>query len=254
VTRERSLGPLVKAVAAASGLSRRKAFAAVRAGRVRVGGAVATDPSAPYEGGEIELDGRKLRRGTAEKVYLLMNKPPGVITTVTDTHGRRTVLDLVPVEMRVPGLHPAGRLDRDTTGLLVLTNDGDLTYRLTHPSHEVDKEYWLRSTPPLTEEALQRLRRGVEVDGRVRRPLSAQRLPPESGYETAVTLREGRKRQVRRMVAALGARVTALKRVREGSLRLGDLPEGAVRPLSEGELEALRGGPAQSGRDASQPP
>jgi 23S rRNA pseudouridine2605 synthase len=249
VTPERSPEPLVKAVAAAAGLSRRKAFAAVRAGRVRVGGVAVTDPSAPYQGGDVELDGRKLHPA-GDKVYLLMNKPAGVITTVTDTHGRLTVLDLVPVELRLPGLHPAGRLDRDTTGLLVLTNDGDLTYRLTHPSHAVDKEYWLRSSPPLTEQALQRLRRGVELDGRVRRPLDAGRLPPESGYETTVTLREGRKRQVRRMVEALGARVTALKRVREGSLRLGDLPQGAVRRLTEDEVQALREGRPRAARDA----
>jgi pseudouridine synthase len=172
-------------------------------------------------------------------VYLAMHKPTGYLSAVSDSRGRATVLDLVPVELQLPGLHPVGRLDLDTTGLLLLTNDGDFTQRLTHPSHEVPKEYWLTSRPPLHEGDLEALRRGVEIDGRVRRPAEARLLPPSSGYEAAITLREGRKRQVRRMVEAAGAVVLRLKRVREGRFSLGTLPEGGVRRLSEEEVALL---------------
>src|ERR1043166_2584221 len=124
---------------AASGLSRRRAFAAVREGRVTVDGSAVPDPSSPYGGGQIGLDGLDLVPSTKPKVYLMLNKPPGVISSAADELGRRTVLDLIPSNLTAPGLHSVGRLDRDTTGLLLLTNDGGLTFRLTHPSHEVEK-------------------------------------------------------------------------------------------------------------------
>ncbi|HEY7268579.1 MAG TPA: pseudouridine synthase [Dehalococcoidia bacterium] len=184
-----------------------------------------------------------------EHVYLMLNKPAGVITTVSDTHARQTVLDLVPVELRVRGLHPVGRLDRDTTGLLLLTNDGSLTYRLTHPSHEVEKEYWFSARPPLGDTALGRLRAGIEIDSAVRQPADLRRLPPSAGFEVSLTIREGRKRQVRRMVEAVGSRVTVLSRVREGDLLLGSLAEGAVRRLTTDELRALDARPP--GRSAA---
>jgi 23S rRNA pseudouridine2605 synthase len=230
---------LLRAVIDASGFSRRKAFACIREGRILIDGRVSTDPSSPYEGGILRLDGRPLAAASEERIYLLLNKPPGAVSTVTDTHGRRTVLDLVPVELRLPGLHPVGRLDLDTTGLLLLTNDGSLTYRLTHPSQEIEKEYWLATRPRLSDAALERLRRGTEIDGAVRRPVDVRRLGPATGFDATITIREGRKRQVRRMVEAAGARVTALRRVREGPLTLGNLPEGQVRPLTAAELEAL---------------
>jgi pseudouridine synthase len=238
---------LLRTLIEASGLSRRKAFAAIREGRVAAGGAVLSDPSAPFPGGELELDGERVRLASASKVYLALHKPAGYLSAVSDDRGRPTVLALVPVELRVPGLHPVGRLDMDTTGLLLLTNDGGFTQRLTHPSHEVPKEYWLRSRPPLREPALEQLRRGVTIDGRLRPPAEVRALPPSSGYEVAITLREGRKRQVRRMVEAVGARVLELKRVREGPLALGDLPEGSVRRLSEREVALLMAPPAPRG-------
>ena len=135
---------LLRTVIDASGLSRRKAFAAIREGRVAVDGMPRTQPSEAYEGGPLTLDGSPLAPDGAEKVYLLLNKPPGFMSTRSDERGRRTVFDLVPQALRATGLHSIGRLDRDTSGLLLLTNDGDLTFALTHPSHEVEKEYWLR--------------------------------------------------------------------------------------------------------------
>ncbi|HXH22063.1 MAG TPA: pseudouridine synthase [Dehalococcoidia bacterium] len=230
---------LLRTLIEATGLSRRKAFAAIREGRVSAGGRIVTDPSSPFPGGELALDGRPLAHRRAPKVYLLLHKPAGYLSAVSDQRGRSTVLDLVPVELRVPGLHPVGRLDRDTTGLLLLTNDGDFTQRLTHPSHLVEKEYWLSCRPRLSEAALDALRRGIEVDGRLRVPADVRRLPPATGFEIAITLREGRKRQVRRMVEAVGAKVLKLKRVREGALTLEGLPEGQVRELAPEEVTAF---------------
>ncbi len=236
---------VLKAVTEASGLPRRKAFAAIREGRVSVGGVTTTEPSSAYQGGVIALDGRDLGAERRALVYLMLNKPAGVITTMSDTHARETAAGLIPVEMRAPGLHPVGRLDRDTTGLLVFTNDGRLTYKLTHPSHEVEKEYWLRTRPALDDSALDALWAGVEVDGQVRQPVDLYRLPPESDFDISITISEGRKRQVRRMVEAIGARATALTRVREGPLVLDGLPEGEVRRLTKDELRALGVRPAR---------
>jgi 23S rRNA pseudouridine2605 synthase len=230
---------LLRALIEASGLSRRKAFAAIREGRVTVEGEVRREPSESYGGGVLALDGSVLAAPVGEKLYLLLNKPPGFVCSRSDERGRRTVFDLVPASLPPAGLHSVGRLDRDTSGLLILTNDGDLTFALTHPSHEVEKEYWLRLDTPAGEEQLAGLRSGVEVDGALRRPLRLRRLVGSGAFELSMTVREGRRRQVRRMFEAIGARVAQLRRVREGSLELGSLPEGAVRRLTEAEVARL---------------
>jgi 23S rRNA pseudouridine2605 synthase len=199
----------------------------------------AADPSREYQGGVLRLDGEALAStGAPSRVYLMLNKPPGVVTTASDELGRRGVLDLIPASLRAPGLHAVGRLDRDTSGLLLLTNDGDLTYHLTHPRHEVEKEYHVALWREADDATLHKLRSGVEIDGARRRPVGLERIdvPP---FELSMTIREGRKRQVRRMFEAVGCAVTGLRRVREGSLTLGNLPEGAVRPLTPSEVAAL---------------
>jgi 23S rRNA pseudouridine2605 synthase len=233
------LKTLLRAVIDATGLSRRKAFAAIREGRLAVAGEVRTDPSSPYEAGDLTLDGAPIAASSSPKTYLLLNKPPGFITTRSDERGRRTVFDLVPAALRAPGLHPVGRLDRDTSGLLLLTDDGDFTFALTHPSHEVEKEYWLRLAAPATEAQVATLRSGIEIDGALRRPLRLRRLVGEAQFELSITIREGRRRQVRRMLQAVGAEVVLLRRVREGPLQLGSLPEGATRPLTPEEVTTL---------------
>jgi 23S rRNA pseudouridine2605 synthase len=230
---------LLRALQDASGLPRRKAFTAIREGHLTVDGVATLDPSSEYERGELKLDGEPLTpSGPPDKVYLLLNKPPGVVTTASDELGRRGVLDLVPASLRAPGLHAVGRLDRDTSGLLLLTNDGDLTYRLTHPRHEIEKEYWVALWREADDAALHRLRSGVELDGARRRPVALERIdvPP---FEISITIREGRKRQVRRMFELVGCVVTGLRRVREGVLELGSVPEGAVRPLTPAEVQGL---------------
>jgi 23S rRNA pseudouridine2605 synthase len=235
----------LRAVIEASGLARRKAFAAIREGRVTLDGAPVIDPSSEYARGQLRLDGEVLSATASSKVYLLLNKPPDYITTAADELGRATIFDLLPAELRASGLHPVGRLDRDTSGLLLLTNDGDLTYALTHPRHEVEKEYWLRLASPPTDAQLAAVRRGVELDGTLRRPVHLRRLAGQ--FQASITLREGRRRQVRRMFEAAGGRVTLLRRVREGPLVLGSLPEGAVRRLTDAEVMALQESSTRTG-------
>ncbi len=233
---------LLRAVIDASGLSRRKAFDAIREGRVRSGSITVWEPSAEHDGSPLSLDGERLETPAAAKVYLLLNKPPGYVTTASDERGRPTVFDLVPAKLHATGLHAVGRLDLDTSGLLLLTNDGDLTYHLTHPSNEVDKEYWVGLYRVPTDEILNTVWQGVEIEGELRQPLEMDRLHGEEPFHVSISLGEGRKRQVRRMFEIAGARVRHLRRMREGGLHLGNLPEGQVRPLTPAEVRLLRGG------------
>jgi pseudouridine synthase len=233
---------VLRALIEITGLSRRRAFAAIREGKVTVDGELAPDPSRAYVGGAIALEGIELGKQQRRRdVYLLLNKPPGYVTTRSDELGRPTVFDLVPTDLRIAGLHSVGRLDRDTAGLLILTTDGSLTQRLTHPSHEVAKEYWAGVARPLSEAQLRALADGIELDGRLRRPLAVEPLTEAPGFDVALTIGEGRKRQVRRMFEAVDARVVRLRRVREGPLELGRLREGEVRRLTKEEVASLRG-------------
>jgi 23S rRNA pseudouridine2605 synthase len=228
---------LVKFLAHAGVASRRRAEEVISDGRVRVDGEVVLDPARAVEpGADVRVDGRPVAPAETPLVYVL-HKPAGVVSTAHDTHGRRTVVDLV----KAPGgarLYPVGRLDADTTGLLLLTNDGELANHLTHPRYEVTKTY--RATvrhPPVAAEALQRLRDGVELDDGPTLPARVRQVRPGV---VELELREGRKRQVRRMLEAVGHPVRELKRVRFGPLALGELPPGGVRRLSDAEIARLR--------------
>ena len=227
---------LAKRIAHAGLASRRAAEQLIAGGRVTVEGEVVTDPAREVtEAEDIAVDGRALA-GEPERVVFAVHKPAGVVSTARDTHGRRMVVDLVP--SNGVRLYPVGRLDADTTGLILLTNDGELANRLTHPRYEVPKTYLAAvAGGPASERALRSLREGVELDDGRTAPARVRSLP--SG-ELELTLREGRKRQVRRMCAAVGHPVTALRRVAFGPLRLGDLPEGGHRRLSPAEVERLR--------------
>lgn len=214
--------------------SRRACEELISAGRVRVNGEVAVlgdrvDP----ETDAVEVDGRPapLRAGL---VYYLLNKPTGVVSTAQDTHGRATVVDLVPEEPRV---YPVGRLDFETEGLLLLTNDGELTNRLTHPSYGVEKEYLATVEPvPVAAGALRRLRDGVELEDGMTAP--ARVSQPSPGL-LRITIHEGRNRQVRRMCEAVGHRVVRLVRVRIGPLSDRRLRPGEWRPLDPAEVRQL---------------
>jgi 23S rRNA pseudouridine2605 synthase len=227
---------LAKHLAHAGVASRRAAEQIIAAGRVSVDGRTVTDPARGVTGDEaIAVDGRPLG-GAPRRVVYALHKPAGVVSTAHDPQGRRTVVDLVP-EARTR-LYPVGRLDADTTGLILLTNDGDLANHLMHPRYEVPKTYRAKvANGPVGERALRTLREGVELDDGRTAPARVRPLGPG---ELELTIREGRKRQVRRMCAEVGHPVRSLKRVAFGPLRLGDLREGAVRRLSPHEVERLR--------------
>lgn len=221
--------------------SRRAAEELIAAGRVRVNGTPAelgqrVDPM----GDRIEVDGKPLHMDARPALhYLLLHKPAGVVSTCHDPRHRRTVLDLVPVAQR-PGLHPVGRLDTDSTGALLLTNDGDLTFALTHPSHDVPKTYRVWVEGQLSDRTLRQWRTGIDLDGRKTRPaevvVEAQR---EDRTRLRIVLREGRNRQIRRVAEYLGHPVISLHRIAIGSIQLGDLPRGKVRSLLPSEIKHL---------------
>jgi len=226
---------LSKLVAAAGCASRRKAADLVRAGRVRVDGQVVTDPAVQVDPdrSRVEVDGRPIRG--EPKRYFLLNKPRGPLSTVADHRGRPTVLDLLG-EM-AERLYPAGRLDADTEGLLLITNDGALTYRLTHPRYEVQKVYEAEVKGRPTRAALDRLADGVTLEDGPTGPARVRVL--RSGAESSLlelTVHSGRKRMVRRMLKGVGHPVQTLRRTRIGPLTLGDLQPGQWRPLSDDEL------------------
>jgi 23S rRNA pseudouridine2605 synthase len=217
--------------------SRRKAEAPILAGRVAVNGETASLGATVTPQDEVTLDGRLVRLPDT-RIYLALNKPPGVLTTMRDDRGRRTVADLMP---DVPGLVPAGRLDRDTTGLLLLTNDGDLAHLITHPSSEMEKEYRLTLLNPVPEDAIAALSAGPTLeDGKMHPPELSTLGRTHSTTTLDLTIHEGRNRIIRRACAAVGLRLGSLHRIRVGPVALGDLPEGHFRRLTPEELEALR--------------
>lgn len=227
-------------IAAAGLASRRGAETLLREGRVCVNGEIASlGDSVDPERDVVTVDGRTLR--AESPAYWLVHKPRGVLTTVRDTHGRRTVVDLLPDRSR--RLFPVGRLDLDTEGLVLLTNDGELAQVLLHPSYESEREYEVTVSRRISRDALRRLGEGVELDDGLTAPATVGHVRFDRSADTSVfrlTLIEGKKRQIRRALAFLGHPVTALLRVRMGTLRLGDLAAGEARPLEVGEIRALR--------------
>jgi 23S rRNA pseudouridine2605 synthase len=226
---------LVKYLAHAGVASRRASETIIADGRVTVDGAVITDPARDVDDSRaVKVDGRRVKTAAAHHVYLL-NKPAGVLSTAMDPQGRRTVVSLVRTGER---LYPVGRLDYDTTGLILLTNDGDLAHRLTHPKFEVPRTYRARvANPPVNEPAIRALREGVELEDGPTAPAKVRRL---GSNHLELTIHEGRKRQVKRMLEAVGHPVRSLERVQFGPLRLGALQEGEFRALKPSEVEHLR--------------
>lgn len=229
---------LQKLLSAAGVLSRRHAEDAIQAGRVTVNGAQAVlGQRADPERDEIRLDGVPVLQ-SEERRYLMLNKPRGYVTTLSDERGRKTAAQLVAdCGVRV---YPVGRLDMDSEGLLLFTNDGALANQLLHPRNEVEKEYHVRVQGDWRT-ALSVLRGRIVLDGQLLSPAAIRVM--QGGADTAllsVTIHEGKNRQIRRMCALAGLRVFRLKRVREGGLHLGDLPPGKWRALTPDEIEALR--------------
>ena len=223
---------LGKYLAHAGVASRRAAEELIAAGRVRVGGEIVTDPARDVnEGSGVEVDGASVTPETRE--VWAVNKPAGVVSTAREPGRRPAITELVDSEQR---LYPVGRLDADTTGLILLTNDGELANRLTHPRYGVPKTYRVRLARPPSDRDLERLRGGVRLEDGTTSAAQIQKLGER---ELEVTISEGRKRQVRRMAEAVGNEVEALTRIRIGSLELGGLRRGDARLLQEGEVAAL---------------
>jgi 23S rRNA pseudouridine2605 synthase len=218
--------------------SRRKAEALISAGRVSINGETATlgesvEPATDH----VLLDGEPVELPAAY-AYLALNKPAGYLTAMSDDRGRKTVADLMPRD--VPGLVPVGRLDADTTGLLILTNDGKLANHVAHPSAEIEKQYELTLKNPVERQALDALARGPELeDGKMLPPKIANLRRERDKTTLSLTIHEGRNRIIRRACKAVGLDLLSLRRVRIGPVRLGGLLEGRVRSLTLEELEAL---------------
>ena len=233
---------LQKILSSAGICSRRAAETYIMSGRVKVNGITAgLGDSADLEQDEIQVDGRPLRKNGPRPVYIMLNKPRGYVTTLSDEAGRKTVADLLEdVPERV---YPVGRLDMHSEGLLILTNDGDLAHHLTHPSHEVYKEYLVKLSPdednlPSPEKPLSGV---IELDGEKLLPAKCRLLAKtESGYIMTIAIRQGKNRQIRRMCAKCGYTVNSLKRVSEGDVKLGELPSGRWRYLTEKEISYLK--------------
>jgi 23S rRNA pseudouridine2605 synthase len=240
---------LAKYLAHAGVASRRASEQLIFAGRVRVGDEVVRDPARDVDGSvPVTVDGRAVRVSTGQKAVYAVHKPRGVVSTARDPQGRPTIVSLVPSARR---LYPVGRLDADTTGLILLTNDGDLADRLTHPRYGVKKVYRARIQPArLSPRALEALRDGVELEDGRTAPAQVRQLA--SGV-LELTIREGRKRQVRRMVEAVGHRVIELERVAFGPLGLRGLEAGKSRRLTKAEVERLRRLSESGGRPKKRP-
>jgi len=225
---------LAKYLAHSGVASRRAAEKLIVNGRVSVAGKTVTDPARDVdESSGVAVDGGPVK--PESHVVYALNKPPRVVSTAKDPGGHPTVVSLVPSERR---LYPVGRLDFDSTGLILLTNDGELANRLMHPRYEVPKTYRVQVSPsPVSESSLTKLRQGVELEDGPTAPASVRRLAPA---RIEITIREGRNRQVKRMFEAVGHRVEALQRVAFGPLRLAGLEQGAYRRLTPAEIERLR--------------
>lgn len=224
-------------------LSRRAAEAEIAQGKVKVNGTVASigdkiDPDTDV----VEYKGKRVQRSAhAAPLYVMLNKPRGIVTTAKDEKGRATVLDLLKgVPTRV---YPIGRLDMDSEGLLLLTNDGELTCRLTHPKHDIPKIYHVTLSPAPTKEQLLQLSAPMEIDGYELRPVGIRMLSQDT---VEMTLYEGRNRQIRKMCEKVNLKVIQLRRVAIGDLTLGALPIGKWRALTEKEVAYLYGQPTET--------
>lgn len=218
--------------------SRRECDKLIADGCVKINGKIASLGANVEENDSVSVNGRRVTLKT-KNYYIMLHKPKGCVTTVKDDLGRKTVMDFVDIKAR---LFPVGRLDYDTEGLLILTNDGDVANKLTHPKNNVEKVYVARLSGSLTEAERQTLERGVEIDGRKTMPAKVKILAKDEHHtRVEVTITEGRNRQVKKMFESVGKEVEFLKRVAEGELRLGGLQRGKYRFLNEREIEYLKG-------------
>ena len=218
--------------------SRRKAMDVIKEGRVQVNGRVCKEPSFGVDGQKdrVSVDGQSIFKKRYE--YLVLNKPSGYVTTKGDRHAKQTVIDLLPSKLR--HLHPVGRLDKDTEGLLILTNDGDVTHALTHPHHQIEKVYVVKLNYVLKLPEKMKFEKGVFIDGKRTLPAKVHKINrTEKSTDYCVTIREGKKRQIRIMFARLGYKVLYLKRTQQGPIKIGKVRKGDFRTLTKQEINDL---------------
>ena len=233
----KSLVRLNKYLAMCGVASRRKADELIQQGRVEVNGKTAelgmkVDPKKDI----VKVDG-KVVKPEEKLVYIVLNKPKDCITTMKDEKGRRTVMDFVKVKQRV---FPVGRLDRNTTGVLILTNDGELAYRLMHPKYKVEKAYKVGIDKPIKPADIEKLKKGIMLDGKMASACDVYILPDSDGKELGITIKEGRYRQIRRMFQKLGYKVRKLHRVSFGGITVSGMRRGEWRYLTEKEIRKLK--------------
>jgi 23S rRNA pseudouridine2605 synthase len=232
---------LIKTLIAAGLGSRRKLADAIRQGKVMINGEIAENFLHPVnQECDIILFNKKIvNYETKTRIVLMLNKPIDVLSTTKDDKGRKTVMELLPPKYRDILLYPIGRLDKDTTGLLLITNDGDLTYQLTHPKFEHEKEYLIFVGTKLSSDEKMQIENGIELDDGVTYPSIIKELRTLPPYNYSLIIHEGRKRQIHRMFARLGVKIFALKRIRVGRLKLGNLKDGEIRQLTPSEIAKL---------------
>jgi 23S rRNA pseudouridine2605 synthase len=224
--------------------SRRKLASAIMENRVRVNGEIVTSLNhiVDINTDQVEIDGVEVNISPETKIYLVLNKPTGVLSTTQDDRGRKTVIDFVPPHIKQIKLYPVGRLDMNSSGLVLLTNDGDVAYKLSHPSFEQEKEYVVKLDRVLEARDLKQLAEGVKLDDGITCPARVTVLEEGSVNEYGIVIHEGKKHIVRRLFARLGYVVLALKRIRIATIELGDLDLGNTRLLGEEEIARLKQG------------
>ena len=234
---------LQKYIAMSGAASRRAAEVMITDGRVSVNGAVVKELGTKVEIGadSVMLDGKKIKP-EIKKYYIMLNKPVGYVSTVSDQFDRPTVIDLIGEEIKTR-VFPVGRLDYDTEGLLLLTNDGDFTYEVTHPKFHMNKTYVVTLKGGITIKGINALRRGITIEDYKTSPAEVEILSAEKGTTVIeITIHEGKNRQVRKMMEAVGCKVIGLKRISIGGVELGNLPNGRWRYLTSHEINRLKSG------------
>ena len=233
--------PLLKLLMSAGLGSRRYITNIIKQGRISINGEKVQSFSSlvDLQNDSVLIDNKPVRLKQKPKIVLLLNKPAGLLSTTRDERGRKTVMDIIPHKYKNMMLYPIGRLDKNTTGLLLLSNDGELTYELTHPKFEHEKEYLVSVDKKLNSSELQKIETGVQLEDGITYPARIKRHKTGLPFTYTVTIHEGRKRQIHRMFEKLGYKILALKRVRVGGIKLGNTREGEVRQLSDFEIQKL---------------